>query len=201
MSILSMMAGVWSTSTGAKIEGEQRVRVGGGVIPEGSTGVFAIKQCALDTAKVYDKDGKEAGQDDIVKVQWKCVEGHAPDGADIANRVVFQKLRLWDEDDAKCDSARRKLASIDLIANEGHLAADEPELDNEVLGDLLDGEAFLTIGEWAQGTNKGNYVTAIGPVDDYEPFEDAAPATPARTPRNAAPAQEEKPARPARRAR
>jgi hypothetical protein len=190
--ILSM-AGVWSTASGTKVEAQERVKVGGGVMPDGSCGIFRVVKAELGTAKVYDKDGKDTGnQDDVVKIQWKCVEGHTPDGDDIVNRVQFQTLRLWDEDDAKCDNARRMFASIDLLVNEGKLAEAEAEIDNETLADLVDGEAMLTVGMFKgrNGGQDGNYVSAIAPDEDYEPFQGEEDTTPTRTPRTTQ--QEEK---------
>lgn len=184
MTMILSMAGVWSTASGTKVEAQERVKVGGGVMPDGSCGIFRVVKAELGTTKVFDKEGKDTGaQDDVVKIQWKCVEGHTPEGDNIVNRVQFQTLRLWDEDDAKCDNARRMFASIDLLVNEGKLAEAEAEIDNDTLGDLVDGEAMLTVGMFKgrNGGSDGNYVSAIAPSEDYEPFEDEGTTREPRT--------------------
>lgn len=184
MTILMAMAGVWSTASGSKVEAQERVKVGGGVMPDGSCGVFRIVKAQLDVSKVYDKDGNDTGdQDDVVKIQWKCAEGHTPDGDSIQNRVQFQTLRLWDEDDAKCDNARRMLASIDLLTNEGRLAEEEAEITNETLEALIDGEAMLTVGVFKGKSGEGNFVSAIAPADDYEAPEEETTSATGRQPR------------------
>lgn len=192
MTMILSMAGVWSTASGSKVEAQERVKVGGGVMPDGSCGVFRIVKAELGTAKVYNKDGSDTGeQDDVVKIQWKCVEGHTPDGDSIVNRVQFQTLRLWDEDDAKCDNARCMFASIDLLVNDGKLAEAEAEIDNDTLADLQDGEAMLTVRMFKgrNGGQDGNFVSAIAPAEDYEAPEEETTTT-SRTPRNTQ--QEEK---------
>lgn len=176
MTMILSMAGVWATVSGEEVEATERVKVGGGAMPDGTVGIFYPVKAELADSKLYDAEGKQTEEvEEIVKIQWKCAEGHTPTGGDISGRTVFQKVRLWAEDEAKCDAARRMFASIDLLVNGGKLREAQAEIDNETLQELLDadGEAMLTIGMFKgrNGGSDGNFVAAIAPAEDYEPYE------------------------------
>lgn len=139
---------------------------GGGFTPiPKDTSVLAL----CEEAKTATYEG-----DNYVNLKWRV---QAPE--DFKGRVLFQKIRCWDNDVAKRDKAIRMLAAIDKNAG-GKLAASGEEPSDKNLGSALMGKPMvLSLGVWEMNGNDGNWVLAVAPYTGKKPEAAAAAAKPA----------------------
>lgn len=152
-------------------------------IPDGSS-VLAI----IDEAKWGETRDDHA---EFVSLRWSVMEP-----AEYANRKVFQKLWVTDDDpnvsdaakmDRKRDKAKRMLAAIDANAG-GKLArkAARPTDDDLALA-LTNKPMIIKCMVWEMGDNKGNWIAAVAPKSKGIDVKEAK-AKPATTSSRAAPA-------------
>lgn len=167
-----------ATDTGKEYDG------GGNLppIPEGSS-VLAMPDEA--------KWAEDRNNNEYLSIRWRVLKPEAH-----ANRVVFQKLWVTDDDprakdaDKKRDKAKRMFAAIDANAG-GKLSkkASKPT-DDELALALINKQMVLRLGVWEMDGDdgkpmSGNYVQAVS--DKTKPVsEGAKPA--ARVAPKAAPA-------------
>lgn len=188
MMLLGAMSGsVWQTMSGQEIDAGTRQTVGGQVIPKGSKGLANIRKATVDSQKVHGTERVE----DLINVQWKFVEGHDTEGNDLAGRVVFQKLRIWDLDEGKANKARMMLSALDNLVTDGEMRKEDLEINNETLMMLVaDVDILIEVGVWMNDEKQpgGNFITAVAPAEDFQPEapkepETTAPAAAERTAR------------------
>jgi hypothetical protein len=121
-------------------------------IPKG-TNVMA----SIDEAKWTEYQGIEN-----LNVKWRVLKPAA-----YANRVLFQKLYLTDNDArskdpaAKRDKARRMFAAIDSNAGGKLLKKATKPTDEELALALTNKQMVLSLGVWDMDGKTGNWVQAI----------------------------------------
>lgn len=169
----------WATSDGSSAQKtEGKFEMGGGdlaPIPDG-TSVLAI----AEEAKNDEYQGNQ-----YIKVKWRISKP-----AEYANRVIFQKVQVYDKDAAKADKAKRMLAAIASNAGGGLFTSMEQRQENMPsdmsLTQLCNRPMVLKMGVWEldDKSKSGNWVQAVSPAKAGTAAASPAPA-PAPAPKPA----------------
>jgi hypothetical protein len=166
----------WATSDGSSAQKTVgKFEMGGGdiaPIPDG-TSVLAIAEEAKND---------EYQDTKFIKVKWRISKP-----AEYANRVIFQKVQVYEKDAGKADKAKRMLAAIASNAGGGLFSSMEQR--NETmpsdmsLAQLCNRPMVLKMGVWEldDKSKSGNWVQAVSPAKAGA----AAPAAPAPAPKPA----------------
>lgn len=128
-------------------------------IPDGSS-VLAL----IDEAKWNETRDEQA---EHISLRWSVIEP-----AEYANRKVFQKLWVTDDDpnvkdaakmEKKRDKAKRMLAAID--ANAGGKLSKVPRRpsDDDLALALTNRPMIIKCMVWEMGDNSGNWIAAVSP--------------------------------------
>lgn len=128
-------------------------------IPDGSS-VLAL----IDEAKWNETRDEQA---EHISLRWSVIEP-----AEYANRKVFQKLWVTDDDpnvkdaakmEKKRDKAKRMLAAID--ANAGGKLSKVPRRpsDDDLALALTNRPMIIKCMVWKMGDNSGNWIAAVSP--------------------------------------
>ena len=163
------MSNFWSTSDGSNAQqNEGTFEMGGGDIPPIPTGtnVLAIAEEANNAS--YESD-------EYINVKWRISKP-----AEYANRVIFQKIRAYDDDAAKSDKAKRMLSAIATNSGGGLFTAmqqrNETKPSDQSLSQLCNRPMVLKLDVWeidkdrngnplpAAEVKRGNWVQAVAPV-------------------------------------
>lgn len=146
---------------------------GGNIAPiPDETSVLAVSE----EAKNADYQG-----DSYINVKWRISKP-----AEYGNRVIFQKLRVFDSDPEKADKAKRMLAAIASNAGGGLFKAMEQRKEDTPsdmsLAQICNRPMVLKLGVWEldDKSKSGNWVKAVSPA------KGAAEAAPAAVPKPAA---------------
>ena len=167
------MSNFWATSDGSSAQKtEGKFEMGGGDIPPipDGTSVLAIAE--------------EAKNDEHNNVQFIKVKWRVSKPAEYANRVIFQKVQVYEKDAGKADKAKRMLAAIASNAGGGLFTSMEQR--NETmpsdmsLAQLCNRPMVLKMGVWEldDKSKSGNWVQAVAPAKagTAAPAAVAAPA-------------------------
>lgn len=153
------MSNFWATSDGSSAQKtEGKFEMGGGEIspiPDG-TSVLAIAEEAKND---------EYQDNQYIKVKWRISKP-----AEYANRVIYQKVQVYEKDAAKADKAKRMLAAIASNAGGGLFTSMEQR--NETmpsdmsLAQLCNRPMVLKMGVWEldDKSKSGNWVQAVSPA-------------------------------------
>ena len=162
---------LWATSDGQSAQQtEGKFEMGGGEIapiPDG-TSVLAI----AEEAKNDEYQGNQ-----FIKVKWRISKP-----AEYANRVIFQKVQVFDKDSAKSDKAKRMLAAIASNAGGGLFSSMEQRKEqmpsDMSLAQLCNRPMVLKLGVWEldDKSKSGNWVQAVSPAKAGTAAPAAAPA-------------------------
>lgn len=149
----------WATSDGSSAQKtEGKFEMGGGdiaPIPDG-TSVLAIAE--------------EAKNDEHNNVQFIKVKWRVSKPAEYANRVIFQKVQVYEKDAAKADKAKRMLAAIASNAGGGLFSSMEQRQEtmpsDMSLAQLCNRPMVLKLGVWEldDKSKSGNWVQAVSPA-------------------------------------
>lgn len=151
---------------------------GGGsfeVIPEGSQ-VLAL---AGEAAWFEAKDFKTQALSWVISIKWEIV------GDDYKGRVIFQKVRVEDQDDGKRDKALRMLAAIDANCGGCIAKLGKKPSDMDLANNLLNKPMLLKIGKTPPNNENGkifNWVMAVSKFTGTMPEQPAAKPKPKPTP-------------------
>lgn len=177
----------WETADGGNAQqSEGKFEMGGGdlaPIPEG-TSVLAI----AEEAKNDEYQGSA-----FIKVKWRISKP-----AEYANRVIFQKVQVFDKDPGKADKAKRMLAAIASNAGGGLFSAmqqrGEESPSDMSLAQICNRPMVLKMGVWEldDKSKSGNWVQAVSPA---KAGAAASPVSP--NPAVAQPVAHQEPAQPA----
>ena len=127
-------------------------------IPAGTQCLAYIEDAYLDV-----KDDEQ-----LVNLKWRI---QRPD--EFGNRVIFQKLRIWDRDGKKRNRALMMLAAIDQNAG-GVISSQSNDPDDALLNRALPNKPMLIkLDVWEIDGKSGNWICAVAPRPS------GAPATPA----------------------
>ncbi len=148
----------WETSDGESLGNEKEFDGGGGgfeLIPDGSSVLAMPDEAAWDETKNGDR---------FIKIRWNVVKPE-----EFANRKVFQKLWVLDDDPnakdpaKKRDKAKRMLAAIDANAGGKLAAKGRMPTDDDLALALINKPMVIRVHEYEgqNGGNGGNWVAAV----------------------------------------
>lgn len=166
----------WTTSTGEAVQQVGFFEAGGGALAPIPEGTAVLASAEESTWKEYQGDR-------YINIKWRVAKP-----AEYANRVIFQKVRVNDEDVSKADRAKQMLAAIATNAG-GALFQSmqknrEQEPSDASLSTLCNRPMVLKLGVWDMNGKTGNHVNAVSPPK-------APTASPAPAPKPAPVAQVE----------
>lgn len=172
----------WATSDGSSAQ------ISDGKFDAGSVDLAPIPEdtCVLATAE--EAKNSEYQGDEYLNIKWRVAKP-----AEYANRVIFQKVRVYDKDPSKADKAKRMLAAIAANAGGGLFAAMEQRGEERPsdmsLAQLCNRPMVLKLGIWEifaknpDGTEDktkkekdGNWVKAVSPKAGTQAAPAPAPA-------------------------
>ena len=158
----------WQTSTGEEVQQT-------GSFESGGVTLAPIPENTAVLASAEEASWKEYQGDRYINVKWRIAKP-----VEYANRVIFQKIRVVDDDQNKADKAKRMLAAISTNAG-GALFASmqknrEQEPSDQSLATLCNRPMVLKLGVWLidkdrNGTplpvsehKTGNHINAVSPA-------------------------------------
>lgn len=153
------MSNFWATSDGSSAQKtEGKFEMGGGDIPPipDGTSVLAIAEEAKND---------EYQDNQYIKVKWRISKP-----AEYANRVIYQKVQVYEKDAAKADKAKRMLAAIASNAGGGLFTSMEQRQEtmpsDMSLAQLCNRPMVLKMGVWEldDKSKSGNWVQAVAPA-------------------------------------
>ena len=121
---------------------------GGNPIPDG-TQVLA----SCDEAKIDNSQG-----DDYISLRWSVL---AP--AEYKNRKLFQKVKVFSDDQKIAEKAKRMLAAIDANAGGLLMASNDEPTGESLTKALVNKPMILRLAVWDIEGKKGNLVYAVSP--------------------------------------
>ena len=135
----------------SNIEQTNTFESGGGSIepiPDNTNVLAAIDQA------VWQED--RAGGASYIEFRWSVM---AP--AEYANRKVFQKVRVRDEDAKKAEKAKRMLVAIDANAGGKIFAGGKEPTEQDLQKHLMAKPMVLRVQIWEIEGKVGNWVSAV----------------------------------------
>lgn len=118
------------------------------IIPAGT-------QCLAFVEDALIEHGNE-GQ--FIQLRWRILKPEA-----IANRVIFQKVRIWDQDGKKRNRALMMLAAIDQNAG-GIISGQADDPTDALLARALPNKPMLIkLDVWEIDGKSGNWICAVAP--------------------------------------
>lgn len=155
------MSSFWKTSTGAPVQSQGKMEMGGGAIepiPSGTKVKAMITEVKFDNSS--ERDMANGLGEQFVNVRWDIVDG------EYKKRVIFQKIRVQTEDSAKRDKNIEMLAAIDFNAGGKLLASGEEPTDMSMARNLCNTPMILQLQVWETKTSdgsdiSGNWVQAV----------------------------------------
>jgi len=123
---------------------------GGEPIPDNTNCIAYIKDVGI----------KEYEGDSYVNIQWQILKPE-----NYKNRVVFQKVRIFDTDPMKQEKAIRMLAAIDHN-NGGKLPKDRDPSESDLVVGLSKAMMGIKVMKWEmntkyEGVKTGNWISAV----------------------------------------
>jgi len=183
------MSSFWNTSDNEKISSTGQAEMGGGdiePIPNNTDVLAAIDEAGWENNQ---NDG------DHIVLRWSVLQPK-----EYANRKIWQRVRVLDDDDKKADKAKRMLAAIDANCGGKLMKSGEQPDDAALMKALIAKPMVLKVMQWkieakdsTDGQERsGNWVSAVSPrkgkqqkveekkpepeqVSDEEEFEDDIP--------------------------
>lgn len=120
------------------------------LIPAGTQALAYIEDAYIDVPK---DNGAE-----YISLKWRIQKPES-----IANRLIFQKLRIWDDDGKKRNRALMMLAAIDQNSG-GVISAQSNDPDDALLAKaLLNKPMLIKLDVWEIDGKSGNWVCAVAP--------------------------------------
>lgn len=102
--------------------------------------------------------------EDYISLKWKVL---APN--EYKNRIIFQKLKVMNEDQTKAKKAQNMLLAIDHNSK-GELAKLKARPENEDLQKALCNKPMiLNVQVWEIDDKKGNWISAVKPKNAEDP--------------------------------
>jgi hypothetical protein len=130
------------------------------LIPKGTQLLAYIEDASIETF-----NGEK-----FIELKWRV---NKP--AEYANRMIFQKLRIWDADQKKRNRAMLMLAAIDANSG-GVIASQAREPDDALLSRaLLNKPMIVKVEIWDIDGKSGNWICAIAAKPKGEVVAPQAP--------------------------
>lgn len=133
----------WNTSDGQKVDNSNEYEAGGGDIEPIPNNTLLISM--ITEAKWAEYEG-----DRYINLRWDVLEG------EYKNRVIFQKVRVIDDDAKRADKAKRMLAAIDANAGGKLFSTDSEPTDMQLAANLCNKPMMITVRIWEIKDDNGN---------------------------------------------
>ena len=159
----------WQKQDGSQIESTTTFEAGGGDIQPIPNNTALI--AAIEEAKWAEYDG-----DHYINLKWRIMRP-----ADYANRVIFQKLKVFSEKQG--DKAKQMLAAIDANCGGKLSKLTETPEDMHLMTALVGKPMAVKVQIWDINGKTGNWISAVSPAKSQAP--QAQNTAPAQTPRQA----------------
>ena len=165
----------WQKQDGSQIENITSFDAGGDIQPiPNNTALIA----AIEEAKWAEYDGEH-----YINLKWRIMRP-----ADYANRVLFQKLHVFDP--KKGDKAKQMLAAIDANCGGKLSKLTETPEDMHLMTALVGKPMAVKVQIWDINGKTGNWISAVSPAKSQAPVQAQAPKPSApRPPQRQAPVQ------------
>jgi hypothetical protein len=137
---------------------------GGGNFDPIPDGTQVLASC--DEAKIDNYQG-----DDYISLRWSVL---AP--VEYKNRKLFQKVKVFSDDQKIAEKAKRMLAAIDANAGGLLMASDDEPTGESLTKALVNKPMILRLAVWDIEGKKGNWVSAVAPKTATSSAPAAAPA-------------------------
>ena len=161
----------WQKQDGSQIESTTTFEAGGGDIQPIPNNTALI--AAIEEAKWAEYDGEH-----YINLKWRIMRP-----ADYANRVIFQKLHVFDP--KKGDKAKQMLMAIDANCGGKLSKLTETPEDMHLMTALVGKPMAVKVQIWEINGKTGNWISAVSPAKQQAP--QAQNTAPAQTPRQPAP--------------
>lgn len=96
--------------------------------------------------------------DQYISIRWTILKP-----SEYQNRKIFQKIKVFEQDKAKADKAKRMLAAIDANAGGMLRAAGVQPTDDLLVKALTNKQMIIKLMVWEINDKKGNWVCAVSP--------------------------------------
>lgn len=130
-----------------------------------------IPDGTIVTAVIENAEISAWEDDQYINLRWRVAQPQ-----EFNNRVVFQKIRVWDGNPSKRDRAIQMLVAIDQNCG-GHLLASGQEPTDQSLQTLVSRPLRLKLGVWEldDKSRSGNWVVSVGPASAQAVAQAATP--------------------------
>lgn len=160
----------WATSDGSSAQSSD------GKFEAGSVDLAPIPEDTSVLATAEEAKNSEYQGDEYLNIKWRVAKP-----AEYANRVIFQKVRVYDKDPSKADKAKRMLAAIAANAGGGLFSTMEQRGEERPsdmsLAQICNRPMVLKLGVWEleDKSKNGNWVKAVSPAKAQAPAPAPAP--------------------------
>lgn len=153
----------FTLSDGQNVTTDGNAEMGGGnlePIPDGTKVRAMITEAKWEDANQYNPRH--------IKLRWDVVDG------EYKKRVIFQKVKVGEDDANKRDKAIRMLAAIDANAGGKLMAVGKEPTDFEMMQNLCNKPMVIKLGVWEmEGSDgdkrSGNWVLAVESAGGAKP--------------------------------
>lgn len=161
----------WTLSTGETVAQEKEFDMGGGKIqpiPDGTRAASFIEE-----AKETEYQGNR-----YFNLKWKVAEG------EYKNRIVFQKLYVFDADASRKDKAKQMLMAINMNCNGKLHDLKEDPTDMDLMTSLCNKPMMVEYAIWEldDKSKSGNWVRSVGSMSNSKPSSPTQQATQSNEP-------------------
>jgi len=151
----------WQKQDGSQIESTTTFEAGGGDIQPIPNNTALI--AAIEEAKWAEYDGEH-----YINLKWRIMRP-----ADYANRVIFQKLKVFSEKQG--DKAKQMLAAIDANCGGKLSKLTETPEDMHLMTALVGKPMAVKVQIWDINGKTGNWISAVSPAKSQAPVQAQAP--------------------------
>jgi len=109
-------------------------------------------------AAINTAEWKEFQGDEYINIRWDVLAPY-----EYKNRVLFQKIKVYDTDEKKANKAKRMLSAIDTNAGGKLAMLKEAPTDSQLLKALQNKVMVIKVFTWDMGEKSGNWVGAVSP--------------------------------------
>lgn len=165
----------WNLNDGSSAASGSEFEMGGGdfePIPANTELVAVIEEAKWDSYE----------DDQFISLKWRVAQPE-----EYGNRVIFQKLRVYNADPAKGDRQKRMLAAIDANAGRKLVSLGREPGDQDLMSALAGRMMAIKVQVWEMQSREtgedmtGNWISAVSPASG------AAKSAPAQAPAQPAP--------------
>ena len=151
----------WQKQDGSAVESSTTFESGGGEITPIPNNTALI--AAIEEAKWAEYDGEH-----YINLKWRVMRP-----ADYANRVIFQKLKVFSEKQG--DKAKQMLAAIDANCGGKLSKLTETPEDMHLMTALVGKPMAVKVQIWDMNGKTGNWISAVSPAKSQAPVQAQAP--------------------------